>query len=659
MIKPVDKQPSELIQFQFKGFPLGENLEVPASQLLPQELSSCIDMKIKRGGRLETREPFTLYSDTEIGSIVDMESCSINGTQRDLVSDDDGKIYYLVNNTAGTGVTPTQIGTSAVGTTAYFMPYNDVALIMDGSYLKYCNSVTAIKMAYDDGTDGAFFNNYSGDQDSTIAITTAGVGCTFTTPAWDAGFTIPPTKAYFHVQATTAGAATITAVIKDTAGATVASAAYASTIPTTAASMLNVTFTSPTSEFEPLTKYYCVLKGSNVNLTYTAVSSGGKLVTAGGATADTAKNPVMRVHPGLPPKASFGAVSGNRPFIVSATVPGRVYFGNLTHLDWSTSNGGGWVGVVDDSANSFEVGGIKDLYGNLYVCGKEDQPFICQLIGSTPSDYSLPLLFQKSWTTHRTLVNTNNDLWSASSTGVDPLTGVQEYGDLRTFSASDPVASIIEDNWSTSTAFAGYHAKDGQYWLYMPGYSYFMVCHTKIPVRMDSGEIRYPWSRYTCPAVPTAIKQVGSRFLIGSSDGFIYQLNSSEYKDLTTDQIEPSFKLPVINMPGRESNLVKIQFSGTSVGGSQFYLDIYKNGLSDESVKQWTVSFPMSDSLTIDDLTMDIDDMLFAISPDQTPLYFDLNINVRSFQIEISEIFISGYPVFFDGITVTAKGLRI
>jgi hypothetical protein len=316
------------------------------------------------------------------------------------------------------------------------------------------------------------------------------------------------------------------------------------------------------------------------------------------------------------------------------------------------------VGVIDDSANSFEIGGMADLYGTLYVYGTQDQPFMCKLSGSTPSDYSLPLLFQRSWTTQKTLVNTANDLWSASEDGVDPLTGVQEFGDLRTFSASDPVFDKIRDNWA-STAFAGYQAKDGQYWLYMPGYEYFIVCHTKTPIRMESGELRYPWTRYTCPATPTFCKQVGGNFWIGSSDGYIYSPDTSEYKDLSTTQIDPSFKTARIQLPFRRSDLVKVQFFGASISGSQFSFDIYRDGTDLESVYTWTVNFPMSDSLTVDELTMDIDDLLFTIDPEQTPLYFDINVTVRSFQLSVSSLKILGYPVFFDGILMDSRGLSI
>jgi len=109
---------------QFKGFPLGENTSVPSSMLDPRELAECIDFKIKPGGRLETRDGIRKYSDTEIGGIKDITAVTIDGTEYDFCSDDDNKIYYLPDNTAGTGVTPTQITTSGVENTPYIIAYN-------------------------------------------------------------------------------------------------------------------------------------------------------------------------------------------------------------------------------------------------------------------------------------------------------------------------------------------------------------------------------------------------------------------------------------------------------------------------------------------------------------------------------------------------------
>lgn len=643
MVKP--KPQKQEIPIAFQGFGLGENTAVPPSQLVMKEMGSCIDFKLKQGGRLESREAITKYTDTEIGSIEDVEGATLTGVEYEIVTDSDSKVYY------NDSLTPTQIDTKTTVNPANIIAYNDVAMLCDGSYLKYCEDTTEIKMAYDAGPGGTQFDNYSGDDDGGSSISASGTGCVFTTPAWDAGYTIPITQVTI-LGIEDGGTASITSVdIYDVAGAaTIASASFDGEIPTAAAGYIDIYFTDAdiTSELEPSKEYRCLVKGSNYKLEYTTVASGGALIT-GGSTPDTTKDPIMRVHPGLPPKALFGDVSGNRPWIVDPDEPGRIYFGNLTHLDWSTPNGGGWVGVIDDNKNSFEIGGISDLFSDLYVYGKEEHPYICKLTGVSPDVYSLPLLFQKTWATQRTLINANNDLWSTSRIGVDNLNGVQEFGDLRTYSASDPIKNRLR-YWDTETAFAGYHAIDGQYWLYMPEFDYVNICHTKYPIRMETGEVRYPWCRYQLPITPTVFKEVGNNFLIGSDDGFIYKIDSIEYKDLGTDQIMPEFTTNRIEAPMNTLDLTWVQFIGSSLTGASFDLDIFKNGNSITSVHTWPVIFPMSDSLTVDDLLMDIDDMFFSISPDQTPLYFRINVNIRSFQVQVSSIKASGAPVYFDGV---------
>ena len=120
-----------------------------------------------------------------------------------------------------------------------------------------------------------------------------------------------------------------------------------------------------------------------------------------------------------------------------------------------------------------------------------------KISGASPSAYVQSLMFQRPWTTHQTLVNATNDLWYGTSEGIAPLSGVQEYGDLRTFFASDPVFDRIEDYWSTSTAFAEYYPKDGQYWLVMPTYHRVLAAHTKLAVAgPERVGIRYPWCEY-------------------------------------------------------------------------------------------------------------------------------------------------------------------
>lgn len=637
----------------FQGWPYGENTSVPAFQLTSQELAECLDMKFNPDGQLETRPPFTQFTDTAMtGAARDIKSCSISGTEYTICSDAT-KIYYLDS------LTPTVIGT--VAGPAEITPYNDVAIIADGSYLKYCDSVSTIKIAYDAGTGGTFYDNYTGVDDTTIDAVKVAVK--FTTPAWDAGYTIPPTEVYFKAKVS-ASTETATVVIYKASDDTVMATKVCDTQLTTSATILSVSFDTVTNEFAPSTAYYATLEATNLQVSATTVSSGGVGYTNTGSWANVStKDPIMRVHPGLPPKADFCTVSGNRLMVKNPDEPGRVYFGNITHLDFSTTDGGGWVGVVDDGANSFEIGGMEDLYGILYVYGTQERPYICQLTGDSPDVYSLPLLFQKVWATQRTLQNTNSDIWNASADGIDPLTGVQEYGDLRTYSASDPIKDRLT-NWVSDTAFSGYNANDGQYWLYMPTYNYISVCHTKQPIKDGNNPTRYPWTRYNflTDKVPTCFSQVGGDFLVGATDGHFYVQNITEYKDLIITDILPQFTLAYTVLPGKTIDLIQTQVITSSKAGSNITIKYVKNNTEnmDSAVLTKTLTVPASDSLTLADvediLLEDLEDRFITVVG--KPLYFENNINCYSFQVQLSNIQVSGYPVYISGIIFKYRELE-
>jgi hypothetical protein len=131
------------------------------------------------------------------------------------------------------------------------------------------------------------------------------------------------------------------------------------------------------------------------------------------------------------------------------------------------------------------------------VYGTESQPYLSVLSGSSPSNYKLPGTYQKPWTTPKTIISSVNDLWVGCSNGVDTLTGVQEYGDVRSFSESDPIDDRIVDYWDSDTALAGYYPDDGQYWLVMPNYHRVLVAHTKLKVSDPTEQFsRYPWAEY-------------------------------------------------------------------------------------------------------------------------------------------------------------------
>ena len=646
--QPRRKNPYETLIMN--GWPKGLDTSVRAEMIDHDAMSWVCDMKLNDQGRFETRDAIYKYtSAATTGTVKNIEGAVIGGTNYTLIGDDDNKVYYL-SGTAGTAVT----NIDTVSGVPDFLPYNNVSLVLDGSYIKYIDNVSEdAKLAYD--TSETMYDNLNLVANGTTALSSSGVGCTFTTPSWDAGFTIPPTKVSAYVQETTAGTGTITCdFVKVSGGATTTSVSYTGTIPTSAADVINITISSSdiTNELEPSTQYYCLLKGSNVNLSHKTTASGGTLIT-GGSTPDTTKDPVMRVYPGRPPKGSFGDIADMRPFIAGdPDNPGVVHYGKLSIFEW------GAIPAVDNSNTSYEVGGIKSLFDDLFIYGTQDRPYIARKTGNTESSWAIVRQFQQVWTLPKLLENIGHDLMAGSKDGCHMLKGVQEYGDLRTFSESDRVKRIIKTNWTTS-AFSAYKPDDGQYWLYLPGYNYILVCHTKHPHRDPTGKLIYPWTLYEPPITPTCFKQVGDKMLMGCADGYLYTIGEAQSKDLGTTKVYPKFKLAYIQFPFGRVEVNKIQFIASSLTGSSFTIKARVNGNQETELTSETHRLPISDGVSIADLGgATVGDLTFSIVADTAEPWVDENFECFSLQLEICDINTIGNPVHFGGLMIQYRRLQ-
>jgi hypothetical protein len=491
----------------FSGFALGLHTGQRPTQLKRTELAECVNwMNINPAGHQKTRGAINKYTNSATASnspVKAVKKVFIGSTAYELLIDAAYKVYYLDGS-----LDPVAIGT--LEGDGQIIAYNGVAILLDGSFIKYLDGVSAIKIAYDDGTgpSGYQFNNLAGSRDVTLPLgngTNTRIAHKFTSQAWTAGYTIPATKVTVKVSAEgTPAAAVITASLRKVSDSSViatvtliADATDLTSVPENLSGTLVVT-----TQMSPSTAYYMSIEhtggdASNHILVHCTTVSGGTFayLYAGSWSLDNAKKSLMALRPGMPPKGSFGDVWARRLHIAGdPDNPAFDWMCNLAHLDWSTPDGGGYVAAVDEDANAFPIGGISTIFNDLLVYGKQDHPYICRMIGSSPNNYELPILFQKVWSTHKTLVSTINDVWSASYDGVFPITGVELYGDLRVRPASERIISLLQAHWDTDTAMAGYYPGEGQYWLALPTYHRILVCRAKLPATdPDDGGPVYPW----------------------------------------------------------------------------------------------------------------------------------------------------------------------
>lgn len=585
-------------------FPLGINLLKSEKQLEPGELVEAINFKYNDFGRLETREGLEKYTSSpttnssaikQVARVFFAESAKPYGTssakygsgytygsrgsiQYIMLADASYRVYYIDETGA-----PTSIGTLEGDVT--IIPFAGYAVIFDGSYIKYWDG-TNLTLAYDNGTgsDGYMFDYTDDDQDATRSLyngATTRCGGGVTLPAWDSGYTIPSKEVRCVIAAVGDPTGNVYAKIYDSSRENVLATSTAVDAATLSTNATEVTFTFATSyNMSPSTQYFFSIEysggdSSNYINIYKDTTADIEYYYDGTWHSGTG-TPLFALKPGRPPKGSFGVTRNNRMFFKDPDKPGWVRYTNVNSIfDYSTPFGGGYIGLIDDNADNFNLGGLQVLYDDLYAIGEPQSPYLVKILVTSPDVFAQETVNHNVYSNKGSIVSVGNDIWFANKAGVFALSGTQLYGDLRESSVGDPVLPAVEENWTTK-AFAVYNPADGQYLLKLEDYDNILVCHTKRPVPVK-GRICFPWTEYKFKDLtPSAFAYINDTFYIGCTNGYLYTLSA----DVNDDESQPDYSLKTgILETAFGAGLAKeIYISGDSDAIATFNVSFYKNG---------------------------------------------------------------------------------
>jgi hypothetical protein len=594
--------------------PRGLNLVSPSVLVGSDEFTKGLNLKVNHFGQLATREGLKKITTTGCSAAIKHIAYLPVGsnTYYIFVVDADNKVYKI------TGSEGEMVPGSSLGTLegeAVIVPFNGYGIILDTGYVKTTQG-TSVDMAYDDGegVNGYQYNGLCRTLASSVALYSGSQtrrGVSFTTQTWTGSGTIPLKALDIWLSKKGAPDDSVIARLYNGAGSVLlatSETSYDKDDLTTNPMKMRFTFTSnyglaSDTGYRIIVIYTAGDIDNCVNVHQDDIVSGGDGTYYDGSWhSDAAANVALGVKPGKPPKASFGAVKDLRLFAGGdSDNPGYMWYSNLnTAFDWSTpkkvlstntgyaGEGAGYIGCIDDDANAFPLGAILPLYGDLFIIGKAKQPFLSKLTGYTPDDFRLPPLFQHIYTNHKTTQGLPNDLWFTSGSSTHHILGVQEYGDVRTFSPGDPIKKIIE-TYSDDDAFAGYNPVDGQYLLKLTGYDNILVCHTAHPLE---GNV-FIWTEYKFKDLtPSAFASFSGHLYVGCTNGHLYRLDETI---VTDDGTLPDVELKtgILEFPFIAQHLDKMFLKIASTAEATAILSFYKNG---ESECRWHKDLEISDS---------------------------------------------------------------
>lgn len=640
------------LKLSFGPWPRGLTTAKQAEQASNSELVGGLNIVLVEGGVGRTRDGSTLVCSGCTGSVLQAEDVLVGGQLETLIATDANKLYKA----DGAG------GVLEIGTfegPPRFTSFMDKVIIFDGSYLKEWDG-TDVKLLFDDGTGDVEpyqFSHRFGDPTTSKDLdgTTTLLEYAFTTQDWTAGFTIPPTVAFAKMLKVGSPTGTVVAKVKKADGTVIATADFFTAVENFVTDAGGKEHEARFAEAD-ITEEMAPGGAYKLALEYTG-GDASNYVQVLYVDTDT---PVAALRPSRPPKAASGDVFGGKLFTIGGEDSGRLWYcvaGNP--YDWSSPNGGGWVGAIDDSAKNFAIGGIVEFFDNLYVFGTKEEPYLARLFGETPSDYKVRKVVPNVSGDFRSIVATPDNVWFLHPSGVDSLSAVQEHGDVAVSTQTDSVKPDIHKYFSEA-AVAGYCPVWGLYCLKMEGTDEVYIIHTRLKAGRAQGQRAVSYSpvikwKFAFPGAVTCFGKGSGAMYLGTDLGELYRMDKAVVQDHNQDaDYSILTNSQGIDEGEAEARLVTINASGKFGAGFDvvFYRDFRRDPLA-----AFPFTMPIDTTIKTSELDMDTVEAGFPTNPELFVDRSEINFNFHTLQVGIENLKLYGKPLYVGAVKVRADAI--
>ncbi len=591
--------PVGIQKLQFGTWTGGLRTDKAAEHAARNELSEAVNIALNEGGVIRTRPGFyslNFHIDGEIRRIAD---CRVDGKYYTIAASADGKLYYRNHSEISTLVTQFGIYT---GNDVFFLSFNNWLIVLDGGPVRYWTGPgTDLKMIYDDGIGSTSPYQINTRYETPSSSVTAGkIIQQFTSVEWDVTYTIPPTRAFAWLSKTGEPTGAILVKIYRMAGATPDPDADYLVAEKTLEWAENLTETAQEyyallleediyEEFTPQTDYYLMVDydgtatdETNVQVWLCSGLTGAGSIADDGTYEAIDGSLVCAVSPGPGPSGEFAIVHENRMFVIEGMDgehPSYLWYcaaGNP--LDWSTPDGGGYADI------DREIGAIASFYNSVWVFGTWREPHLSRLTGDTPADYSLGESLQNISADWRSVVSAPDNVWFLHLDGVDSITNIREFGDVRTVSQTSRVRHIMSSRFNIKSAFAGYEPDTGVYLLkLLDGTGKLYAVHTRAKSAFRQGDVTIAVAPVTTwefildeGEEVTAFGRGTDGLMFGTSAGKVYLCRDNLIYD-NGEQPSYSFATNYLTTRFGEASAVKFNYSAFSLGAGSYDIEFYAN----------------------------------------------------------------------------------